>query len=154
LLDHTIHQTRSSNMVGPRFILTGHRGNRRRPGTAARRPRQSRLGLEALEGRRMLSATGLIEQRNLVSDQIGVAEVLDLNLVDPQGMGLSQASGPFWIVDNATGVATLYGGDVHGGALAKSPLVVKIPGGNPAGAVFNGTGDFVVTAPTGERAPA
>ena len=67
-------------MVCPWFISTGHRGNFRRPGTAARRPRQSRLGLGALEGRRMLSANGLLEQRNLVSDQAGVAEILDPDL--------------------------------------------------------------------------
>ncbi|HQU42876.1 MAG TPA: hypothetical protein PK867_08685, partial [Pirellulales bacterium] len=55
------------------------------------------------------------------------------------GIGLNPASGNFWISDNATGVATSYGGDVNGSPLLRSPVVVAIPGGSPTGQVANTT---------------
>ncbi len=84
------------------------------------------------------------KQRNLVSDQSGVAEHVDPNLVNAWGLYFSPAS-PFWVNNNGTGTATVYDGD--GNSLpAGSPLVVTIPRaasasgpGNsaPTGGVFN-----------------
>jgi hypothetical protein len=61
------------------------------------------------------------------------------------------ATSPFWIADNNGNVSTLYNG--RGQAFpVGSPLVVNIPapgaatGGTPTGLVFNGTGEFAVTA--------
>jgi uncharacterized protein (TIGR03118 family) len=129
-----------------------------------RKPVTFRPTLEGLETRSLLSAnplqnglppaSALFQQTNLVSDQVGVAQILDPNLVNPWGIALNSAGGPFWIANNGTGVATLYGGDVNGSSIAKNALVVSIPEGNPTGQVFNDTGDFVVTAPTGESGPA
>lgn len=81
-------------------------------------------------------------QTNLVSDQPGVALIQDPNLQNAWGISMSPAS-PFWVADNATGVATLYAGDVSS-PLVKNALVVQIPGGLPTGTVFNGSTDFVV----------
>jgi uncharacterized protein (TIGR03118 family) len=87
---------------------------------------------------------------NLVSDIAGVARFTDRNLVNPWGLGFGPTS-PFWVADNGSGVSTLYNG--RGQAFpVGAPLVVTIPspsptgGGTPTGLVFNGTGEFVVSA--------
>ena len=73
---------------------------------------------------------------NLVSDQAGVADVQDPNLVNPWGNGFD--STPFWIGNQGTGTATLYNG--YGKITA---LVVTIP---QAGNMFTKLG---FTGPTG-----
>lgn len=87
---------------------------------------------------------------NLVSDIDGVARFTDSNLVNPWGLAFGPTT-PFWVADNNGNVSTLYNG--HGQAFpVGSPLVVQIPtptsptGGTPTGLVFNGTGNFVVSA--------
>jgi len=87
---------------------------------------------------------------NLVSDIDGVARFSDAHLVNPWGLAFSSTS-PFWVADNNGNVSTLYNG--RGQAFpVGSPLVVTIPtptsptGGTPTGLVFNGTGDFKVSA--------
>ena len=80
---------------------------------------------------------------NLVSDQPGVAQVTDPNLVNAWGMAAGPTT-PVWVADNGTGKATIYAGDVNGSPLTIVPLVVDIPGGAPTGQVFNPTDGFVV----------
>src|SRR5580693_404283 len=84
-------------------------------------------------------------QTNLVSDQAGMAQLQDTNLVNAWGMSFS-ATSPFWISDNGTGLATLYAvtndssGSPH---VAKQGLQVTIAGdGFPTGQIFNDTGAF------------
>jgi uncharacterized protein (TIGR03118 family) len=96
-------------------------------------------------------------QTNLAGDVPGSALVHDPELVDAWGISLNP-NGTFWVSARATDVSTVYSGDVTpaGGVFApfiKRPLTVTIPGGNSTGQVFNGTGDFVVTA-GGRSAPA
>ena len=74
---------------------------------------------------------------NLVSDLANTADHQDPNLVNPWGNGFGAS--PFWIGNNGTGTATLYGGT--GAAI---PLVVTIPqagnagtAGPVTGAIFN-----------------
>src|SRR6266480_3989302 len=50
---------------------------------------------------------------NLVSDLPGFAQIQDKLLVNPWGVTMS-ATSPFWVANNATSTATLYGGDVGG----------------------------------------
>src|SRR6202167_2501583 len=57
---------------------------------------------------------------NLVSDLANTADHQDPNLVNPWGVGFGPT--PFWVGNNRTGTATLYGG-----AGAATPLVVTIP---------------------------
>ena len=105
-------------------------------GPALQRPR-SRLNLEPLEERSLLSANVL--QTNLVSDLPGVAQVQDVNLVNPWGISESPTSA-FWISDNNSGLSTLY--NTQG---TPQSLVVSIPtpgdplgaSGAPTGTVFN-----------------
>lgn len=79
-------------------------------------------------------------QINLVSDQPGVAQIQDTNLVNAWGVSFSSTS-PFWISDNGTGKATLYA--ATNGVVTRLGLVVNIPGeGNPTGQFFNGTPAF------------
>jgi uncharacterized protein (TIGR03118 family) len=79
-------------------------------------------------------------QVNLVSDQAGVAQIQDTNLVNAWGVSFSAGS-PFWISDNGTGKSTLYA--VTNGVVTRQGLVVNIPGdGNPTGQLFNGTPAF------------
>lgn len=96
-------------------------------------------------------AAALYIQTNLVSDLPGVAVYQDPNLVNPWGLARSP-SGPYWVSDAGSGVATVYDGD--GAAL---PLVVTVPppgGGQPpaapTGQVFNDTTGFEVSP--GQRA--
>jgi len=72
-------------------------------------------------------------------------------LVNAWGIVFSP-TGPIWIADNGTGVATIYQSDGQAFPVG-SPLVVTIPpptGGQPpaapTGTIFNGTPGFVVTA--------
>jgi uncharacterized protein (TIGR03118 family) len=112
----------------------------------ARKPARSRLALEGLEERSLLSASVL--QTNLVSDLPGVAQVTDPNLVNP--WGISQGPGPLWISDNYSGVSTIYNGQgqtVNPVNPAGSPLIVSIPTpGDPTG--HSGTPDGTVFNPT------
>jgi uncharacterized protein (TIGR03118 family) len=70
----------------------------------------------------------------LVSDQTGQAPIIDPNLKNSWGVAFTPGNSPFWIADNATGLATLYDGD---GTIAppppNGPLVVTIPCPSPAG---------------------
>jgi uncharacterized protein (TIGR03118 family) len=91
-------------------------------------------------------AAGFYHQTNLVSDQPGVALILDPNLVNPWGISQSLTGAAFWVANNVTGTSTLYTGDVNGSAFVKNPLVVTIPGGSPTGTVFNSSADFVVSS--------
>jgi len=90
-------------------------------------------------------------QHNLVSDIPGLADHTDSNLKNPWGISFPP-TGPFWVSNQVTGVATLYNGAGQPFPVA-NPLVVTIPpagSGNPTGQVFNGTTDF--NLPTGAPA--
>jgi uncharacterized protein (TIGR03118 family) len=80
-------------------------------------------------------------QTNLVSDIPGLAKTTDPDLINPWGVAMSAAS-PFWVSDNASGLATLYNSDG-----VKQGLVVTIPGiggnpGEPTGVIFNSSASF------------
>ena len=131
-------------MRGLGFVSKLLPGSRRRQGTLVRKPTRSRLELEPLEERALLSANVL--QTNLVSDLPGVAQVQDPHLVNPWGLTES-GSGVFWISDNNAGVATLYNDPANQAdqAFNINPLVVSIPTpvdpfgatGAPTGTVSN-----------------
>src|SRR5262245_10724281 len=111
------------------------------------RPRARRLQVEALEVRSVLSA---FVQTNLAADQPGVALVHDPDLIDAWGISVNP-NGTFWVSARATGVSTVYSGDVTrpDGTVTpfvKSALTVTVPGGAPTGQVFSGSSDFVVSA--------
>ena len=80
-------------------------------------------------------------QVNLVSDQMGVASLTDLNLVNAWGMaaspGTDQAPGsPLWVADNGTDLATLYNNGTAT-SVSKVGLEVSVTGAAPTGQVFN-----------------
>src|SRR6516225_12385887 len=83
-------------------------------------------------------------RHDLVSDQPGVADVTDPNLVNPWGVSFS-GTGPFWVSNTGKGNSTLYNGS---GAIA--PTVVTVPAaaagkqGTPTGQVFNGGTGFLL----------
>jgi uncharacterized protein (TIGR03118 family) len=100
-------------------------------------------------------AQTLYQRTNLVSDIAGVADFADANLVNSWGIVNAGATGPIWIADNGTGVATVYTGTGLLFPNATTPLVVTIPTpphskagavAAPTGIVFNSTSDFVVSA--------
>jgi uncharacterized protein (TIGR03118 family) len=76
------------------------------------------------------------QQTNLVSDQPGVAQILDPNLVNPWGISASPNAGAFWLSDNVKGLSPLYLGDQNGSQLTHL-FDVTIPRGAPTGTVFN-----------------
>jgi len=71
---------------------------------------------------------------SLVSDQAGVAPVVDPNLVNPWGLSAGPTSA-LWVSANGTDVSTLYRNGPTPGSLMTVPLVVSIPGGAPTGQV-------------------
>jgi uncharacterized protein (TIGR03118 family) len=82
------------------------------------------------------AATALV-QTNLVSNIPGLAAHTDPNLRNPWGIA-ENGSGPFWISDNHTGLATTY--DTTGTPLS-TVVTIPAPGGGmgaPTGAQFNG----------------
>jgi uncharacterized protein (TIGR03118 family) len=85
----------------------------------------------------------------LVSDQPGVAPVVDPDLVNAWGLTASSTS-PWWVADNGTSVSTLYNGNTG----QKVALTVTVgTDSGPTGAVFNGGSGFVVSS-GGNSAPA
>src|SRR5262249_29945958 len=66
---------------------------------------------------------GSYQRTNLVSDIAG-ANQTDANLVNPWGISASpNPTGPFWISDNGTGLASVY---AISGTTVTNPLVVTI----------------------------
>jgi uncharacterized protein (TIGR03118 family) len=121
----------------------------RRPAT------QRRLTLEGLDNRCLPSATSVFQQTNLVSDQPGVAQITDPNLINAWGIALGPNGGTLWISDNGTGMASLFRGGVNGSPFIQNPAPPEVSGlGAPTGQVFNGTSDFVIHAANGDSAPA
>jgi uncharacterized protein (TIGR03118 family) len=94
------------------------------------------------------------ERTNLVSNGDLPAEFVDPHLVNAWGLAHSP-TGPFWVADNGTALATVYDG--QGQALPFAmPLAVNIPlpgSGAPTGVVFNSTSGFVVRV-GGDAGPA
>jgi len=96
------------------------------------------------------------KQKNLVADEKGHAIHTDPHLINGWGLAFFP-HGPFWVVDNGTGVSTVYG--PHGRPI---PLVVKVPAapsqplgpqGSPTGLVANATKGFVISK-NGKSGPA
>jgi uncharacterized protein (TIGR03118 family) len=88
------------------------------------------------------AADVMVQQLNLVSDGLVPAANIDPSLVNPFGITSSPTS-VFWVVNERTGVVTLYDG-----AGTPVPQVVRIPPakgspagspGEPTGVVFNNT---------------
>jgi uncharacterized protein (TIGR03118 family) len=89
---------------------------------------------------------------DLVSDQVGKAQLQDPLLVNPWGLALSPTSA-LWVANNGTDSSTLYNGSTAATpAVAKVALNVAIPGGVPTGQAFNDTTQFMVTGPAGSGA--
>jgi uncharacterized protein (TIGR03118 family) len=106
------------------------------------------LSLESLEIRALLSAANSFLQTNIISDIAGIAQNTDANLANPWGLAAS-ATGPFWIADNGTGLATI---DNAQGVQQLPPVTIPPPHGSapgttaaPTGVVFNGGGNFIVS---------
>jgi uncharacterized protein (TIGR03118 family) len=87
--------------------------------------------------------TGLVTD---VAGVAGAAVTVDPTLVDPWGLAF-QPGGAFWVADQGTGVATLYGGD---GTKVNSTFTIPNPSKGtaatgPTGMIWNPTGkSFVV----------
>jgi uncharacterized protein (TIGR03118 family) len=89
---------------------------------------------------------GAYVQENLVSDQPGVAQLQDAQLVNAWGMSRGPNT-PLWVSDNGADVTTLYTGAVGNPEtpVVKNPNVhPAVAGGAPTGQVFN---DVQVTNP-------
>jgi uncharacterized protein (TIGR03118 family) len=100
------------------------------------------------------SSAGSYKVTNLVSDQPGKAQIRDPDLVNPWGLSFgTDPATPGWVANDVTGNSTLYTGDTPGKPVKKAPLTVTIPGGAPAGTVFNDTKSFVVKS-GGKKGPA
>src|SRR2546423_4821499 len=79
--------------------------------------RSRRLAVETLENRLVL-ATSYIAT-DLVSDQPGVAPIVDNTLHNAWGISISPTGGNFWVSSEGGGISDVYSGDVGGAALAK-----------------------------------
>src|SRR5262245_28853182 len=101
-----------------------------------------RLCLEPLEARLALSTSYIAT--DLVSDEPGVAPIVDPHLHNAWGVAVGPTGGNFWVSSEGDGLSDVYGGDVNGAPLNKNSLEVAIPGGEPTGQVFNTTTDLVV----------
>ncbi|EIM29403.1 TIGR03118 family protein [Microvirga lotononidis] len=98
-------------------------------------------------------------QTNLVSDGFLPAAHTDPNLINPWGVA-SSGTGPFWVSDNGTGVATVYDGKglpiSIGGHLS---ITIAAPPGQtdpsaPTGQVFNSTHKGFTISSNGHTASA
>jgi uncharacterized protein (TIGR03118 family) len=98
---------------------------------------------------------GSFTQTNLTSDGSVKAANTDPNLKNPWGVAFSP-TGPFWVSDNATGLATLYNSTG-----APQSLVVTVPPaggsnalGSPTGQVFNPSATDFSISQSGTSGPA
>src|SRR5580700_7459947 len=91
-----------------------------------------RIGFSLVLALPALAASNAYIQHNLIADTAGVADLTDPNLVNPWGIATS-ATGPFWISDNGTGLATVYSTSATA-TIAISSLKVTIPLGAASGA--------------------
>jgi uncharacterized protein (TIGR03118 family) len=98
----------------------------------------------------MLCSQGaMVAQQYQRNDLVSDTQKEGMNPMDPQlknPWGIARGTGgPWWVSDNAAGVATLYDGSGK-----KQGLVVNIPhtlqtaAGSPTGIVFNGSSDFTI----------
>ena len=83
--------------------------------------------------------TSAFATKALVADAGTAAAHTDTNLVNAWGIAFNP-TGFVWVANNGTSTSTLYDGDG-----VPQTLVVAVPG-SPTGIVFNGSGDFKVTA--------
>jgi uncharacterized protein (TIGR03118 family) len=103
--------------------------------------------LEVMEDRQLPAVT-FYQPFNLVSDQPGVAPIVDPNLVNAWGLSVPP-KGNFTIAANGTDQALQYFGDVAATtgstvAITNTHQNITIPGGAPTGVVFNpSTGFFI-----------
>ena len=88
------------------------------------------------------ASAGQYMQTNLVSDQAGMAQLHDPDLVNAWGLAFGSAT-PAWVANNHSNNSTLYSGGA-GMSVMKVPPTVAIPGGAPTGAVFNGSSSFMI----------
>jgi uncharacterized protein (TIGR03118 family) len=93
---------------------------------------------------------GGYRQINLVSDQLGKANLHDPDLVNAWGLAASPGTNaspgsPLWVADNGSDKATLYAG-TGPASVAKVPLVVNVTGAAPTGQVFNSDSSAVVVS--------
>jgi uncharacterized protein (TIGR03118 family) len=87
----------------------------------------------------------------LVSDQAGMADRVDPDLVNAWGLA-SRVDSPWWVANNATNQATVYTADGNAFAPSGSPLVVGVPE-SPTGVVANSGSRYAISA-GGASAPA
>src|SRR5437588_873387 len=84
-------------------------------------------------------------QHNLVSDQPGVADNTDKNLIDPWGVDAS-ATGSFWVNNGGSGISSVY--NSAGVVSATLAIVPSGAGGKTpstaTGVVSNSTGGFAI----------
>jgi uncharacterized protein (TIGR03118 family) len=85
----------------------------------------------------------------LVSNQAGLAPLVDPDVRNAWGLALSPTGGPLWVANNHSNTATIYLGGVDGAPVTKAGLTVTIPSEGPTGQVFNDTTGFVLPATTG-----
>jgi uncharacterized protein (TIGR03118 family) len=81
------------------------------------------------------AATGYLV-RNLISDQPGVADLTDPNLVNGWGIAISAAS-PFWICDGGTGLSTVYTASASAFSISTTKAALP-PSSNGANKVCTG----------------
>ena len=93
-------------------------------------------------------ATDLVVNKSPLIDKNGISHTgtVDPNLLNPWGVTETPTGSPFWISDNAAGVATLYNVPANApNSVTINPRVVSIPtpvdllgrSGAPTGTVFN-----------------
>ncbi len=103
------------------------------------------LAIGLLLGVGSQAGAAAFEVTNLVSDEPGVAQILDPNLKNAWGVSYSP-TGPFWVSSNGAGLSVIYQVNPATNATTKLGLEVTIPGaGNVTGQAFNssaGAGAF------------
>jgi len=104
-----------------------------------------RAGIATLLVSSSLTAFAQYQQTNLVSDGSVPAAHIDAKLGNAWGLAFSP-TGPFWIADNHSSVATVYAQDGTPFPFA-NPLVVNVPptASSPTGLVFNDRAGFNIT---------
>ena len=82
---------------------------------------------------------------NLVSDQSGVADQQDTDLVNGWGVAFNP-NGPAWVADNGSGHSTFYDGMGNKVGSITIPTVNGAGSGVPTGIAFNSSADFSTPA--------
>jgi uncharacterized protein (TIGR03118 family) len=133
-----LHASSRAGLAGPANLI----GRRRWPAAAAVFAAVAGLVAAAAPAGAAAPANSFAMTTLIANKATFHPRLVDTHLTNAWGLAAGPGE-PLWVSDNNSGFATVYTGGIKGSAVTLF-LTVRVPGGNPTGQVFNGSGAFLV----------